>query len=148
MLEEIFYALIKNLCYNSTGSVRNRDSQAQPFQYARGVRQDCILSPPLFNLCINDLSSSFENILSDPFVLPNGAKLSSLLYADDLIILSRSKAGLLSETFSPLWSSIADLGRPIRTWGLNGFRLQLQRNNFKVYKLYLLCIAKARSCDF
>ena len=37
---------------------------------------------------------AFENTLSDPFVLPNGAKLNSLLYADDLIILSRSKTGL------------------------------------------------------
>ena len=53
----------------------------------------CILSPLLFNLYIDDLPYSFENILSDPFVLPNGTKLSSLLYADDLIILSRSEAG-------------------------------------------------------
>ena len=40
----------------------------------------------LFNLYINDLPFAFENTLSDPFVLPNGAKLNSLLYADDLII--------------------------------------------------------------
>ena len=32
--------------------------------------------------------------LSDPFVLPNGTKLNALFYADDLIILSRSKLGL------------------------------------------------------
>jgi len=32
--------------------------------------------------------------LSHPFVLPNGTKLNSLLYADDLIILSRSKTGV------------------------------------------------------
>ena len=58
------------------------------------MRQGCILSPLLFNLYINDLPFAFENTLSDPFVLPNGAKLNSLLYADDLIILSRSKTGL------------------------------------------------------
>ena len=54
-----------------------------------------ILSPDplLFNLYINDLPFAFENTLYDPFVLPNGAKLNSLLYADDLIILSRSKTG-------------------------------------------------------
>ena len=57
----------------------------------------CILSPLLFNLYVNDLAFSFNNILSDPFVLPNGtklSKLSSLFYADDLIILSRSKLEL------------------------------------------------------
>ena len=89
-----FYNLIKNLYYNSTGSIRSGNNQTRPFQYARSVRQGCILSPLLFNLYINDLPFSFDNILSDPFVLPNRTKLNSLLYADDLIILSRSKTGL------------------------------------------------------
>ena len=69
----------------------------------------------LFNLYINDLPFAFENTLSDPFVLPNGARLNFLLYADDLIILSRSKTGLqncldkLSSSCSVLdgwWKSI------------------------------------------
>ena len=55
------------------------------------INQGCILSPLLFNLYINILPYLFENTLSDPFVLPNGTKINSLLYADDLIILSRSK---------------------------------------------------------
>ena len=59
------------------------------------------------NLYINDLPYSFENILLDPFVLPNGTKFSSLLYADDLIILSRSKD---CKTVSMLWPSTADRG--------------------------------------
>ena len=58
------------------------------------MRQGCILSPILVNLYINDLAFSFNNILSDPSVLPNATKLNSLLYADHLITLSRSKLGL------------------------------------------------------
>ena len=46
------------------------------------------------NLYVNDLPSAFQNTLSDPIILPNGTKLNSLLYADDLIIISRSKIGL------------------------------------------------------
>ena len=40
------------------------------------------------------LYTAFQNTLSDPIILPNGTKLNSLLYADDLIIISRSKLGL------------------------------------------------------
>ena len=89
-----FYNLIKSLYHNSSCSIKIAQKQTRSFRYARGVRRGCILSPLLFNLYINDLPFAFENILSDPFVLPNDAKLNSLLYADDLIILSRSKTGL------------------------------------------------------
>ena len=70
-----------------------------------------MLSPLLFNLFINDLPCSFEKILPDPFVLQNGAKLSSVFYADDLVILSRSKIGLQNciktlSSYCSTWLSI------------------------------------------
>ena len=89
-----FYNLIKTLYCSSTCSIRIGENKTRSFSYSRGVRQGCILSPLLFNLYINNLPYLFENTMSDPFVLPNGTKVNSLLYADDLIILSRSKIGL------------------------------------------------------
>ena len=78
---------------------------------ARGVCQGCILSPLLFNLYINDLSYSFENSLADSLILPDGTKLSSRLYADDLIIPSRPKTGLQN--------CLNSLAQYCRSWMLN-----------------------------
>ena len=69
-------------------------SQTRSFSDLRGVLQGFILSPLLFNLYVNDLPFVFENTLSKPIILPNGTKLNSLSYADDIKILSRSKIGL------------------------------------------------------
>ena len=88
------YNLMKSLYCNSTCSIKIGENKTQPFSYSRGVRQGCILSPLLFNLYLKNLPHLFENTLSDPFVLPNGKKTNSLFYADDLVILSRSKTGL------------------------------------------------------
>ena len=46
---------------------------------------NCIVEIVLY---LNDLAFSFDNVSSDPFVLPNDTRLNSLVYADDLIILS------------------------------------------------------------
>ena len=82
-----FCNVIKSLYSNFTSSVRIGNSQTRSFQYTRGVRQGCILSPLLFNLYVKDLAFSFNNMA------PNS---TLFFYADDLIILSRSKVGLQS----------------------------------------------------
>ena len=89
-----FYKLIKSLYCNSRCAVKLGNTRTEFFSYSKGVRQGCILSPQLFNLYINELASLLDNTNPDPFMLPNGTKLSCLLYADDLIILSKSKLGM------------------------------------------------------
>ena len=87
-----FYNLTKDMYSKSKCSIKLGHHKTKYFEYSRGVRQGCILSPLLY---LNELPSSLNNTeSSDPHILPDGTKLNSLLYADDLIILSRSKHGL------------------------------------------------------
>jgi len=90
-----FYQLIKNLYSKSKSFIKLGSKRTKTFNYSRGVRQGCILSPMLFNLYLNELPLQLEQTLrSDPIILPNNNRLSSLLYADDLVLLSKSKEGL------------------------------------------------------
>ena len=69
--------------------------RSEYFNYNRGVRQGCILSPLLFNLYLNDIPSRLQNTQGlDPITLPNGSRLNLLLYADDLVLISTSTVGL------------------------------------------------------
>ena len=69
---------------NSTCSVKINDHQTPSFSYCKGVRQGWVLSPlVLFNIYINELPVSLEQVKVNPFILPDGTKLSTLLYADD-----------------------------------------------------------------
>ena len=74
--------------------VRIQDKLTKTFEPKIGVRQGINLSPNLFNIFINDLPNIFNE--TDDRVELDNFKISSLLYADDLIILSTSKSGLQS----------------------------------------------------
>ena len=64
----------------------------QPFASNIGVRQGETLSPDLFKIFINDLPDVFDNGCYGVDV--GTYHLNCLLYADDVILLSRSEAGL------------------------------------------------------
>ena len=71
--------------------VRIHDNLTGTFAPKLGVRQRDNFSPNLFKIFINDLPNIFSE--RDDQVELVGIRISSLLHADDLILLSFSKSG-------------------------------------------------------
>ena len=59
-----------------------------------GLKQGCNMSPILFNLFVNDINEIFDRFCH--LVSLGNIKLSNLLYADALILISETKTGLQS----------------------------------------------------
>ena len=55
----------------------------------RGVRQGAVLSPSIFKLCISSVLSSIP-----PTCILNSVNMYYLAYADDILLISRTKKGL------------------------------------------------------
>ena len=67
-------------------------SISAPFGVGNGVRQGGILSPILFNLYVNDLSMQLR--ACNTGCMTGEMLVNHLMYADDLVIMSPSSAGL------------------------------------------------------
>ena len=88
-----FYRVIKQQYINTKSSLKYKEYISDYFHISRGVKQGDSLSPTLFNIFINDITKNFEDKQSTPLQLID-SKIGSLLFADDLLILSETKEGL------------------------------------------------------
>ena len=107
-----FLQVIESMYQGSSLSVKVLQNQlSESFSSEIGVKQGDNLSPTLFNLFLNDLvdSSTFDRNFSDPVSL-GSYRFNCLLYADDIVLLSKSEAGLQS--------CLDSLSMYCKKWGL------------------------------
>ena len=71
--------------------VRVNGKQSKPFHVGVGLRQGCVLSPLLFIVYMNWIDKYSQ---ADEFATIGNCKISRLLFADDLVLLSSTESGL------------------------------------------------------
>ena len=96
-------------------------AKTRTFKTWKGVKQGCILSPRLFNIFINDIPGIFDATCT-PLELGNEI-LNCLMYADDLVILSKTKNGLQQ--------SLIKLEEYVKKWGIE---LNLKKTKIMVFQ--------------
>ena len=86
--------LIKDLYKKTNCAIKINNRITDFFHYSKGVRQGCPLSSVLFNLYVNDIFDTIENHSTSDVYLDENNKINALMYADDLVLISRTKEGL------------------------------------------------------
>ena len=84
-----FLDVVTSMYLNDKSAVKIDYKQTQSFTCDAGVKQGCILSHTLFNFYLRDLPQ-FLNIASSTDIMLSDKSINCLLYADDLVIFSRS----------------------------------------------------------
>ena len=72
--------------------IRWGDAYSAKFKVTNGVRQGGILSPYLFNVYVDELSEELNKCYVGCNL--NGLLINHIMYADDLVLISPSSAGL------------------------------------------------------
>ena len=87
-----FLKLLQQIYMDHKVFVRVSDGLLQPITTTIGLKQGCCLSGLLFNLFVNKLPSIFDSSCDPVSILEE--QVSCLLWADDLLLMSRSATGL------------------------------------------------------
>ena len=88
--------LLRNLYAGQEATVRTGHGTTDWFQIGKGVRQDCILSPCLFNLYAEYIMQNAGLDEAQAGVKIAGRNINNLRYADDTTLMSESEEELKS----------------------------------------------------
>ena len=83
--------LFKNLYTGQEATVRNRYGTTDWFEIGKGIRQGCILSPCLFNLCAGYILRNAGMGEAQTAIKIAGRNINNLRYADDTTFMAKSK---------------------------------------------------------
>ena len=88
--------LLRNLYAGQEVTVRTRHGPTDWFQIRKGVHQDCILSPCLFNLYAEYIMRNAGLDEAQAGIKISGRNINNLSYADDITLMAESKEELKS----------------------------------------------------
>ena len=88
--------LLRNLYAGQEATVRNGHGKTDWFQIRQGVHQGCILSPCLFNLCVEYImrNAGLEEAQAGTKIA--GRNINNLRYADDTTLMAETEEELKS----------------------------------------------------
>ena len=89
-----FYDCLVNIYSNDIACIKISEHITPSFLANQGVKQGCILSPTLFNIFLADFQRLVETNECNPVTLEEGTLLSCLIWADDILLMSKSKSGM------------------------------------------------------
>ena len=85
--------IITNLYQYQKAIIRVDQQKSKEIPIRRGVRQGCVLSPILFNMCSEEMFKEALEEVNEGISI-NGKLVNNLRYADDTILLADSREGL------------------------------------------------------
>ena len=88
--------LLRNLYASEEATVRTGHGTTDWLQIGKGVRQGCILSPCLFNLCAEDIMRNAGLDEAQAGIKIAGRNINNLRQADDTTLVAESKEELKS----------------------------------------------------
>jgi hypothetical protein len=88
-----FIKLLKNMYSRMKARVKQSNTLSTDFAVQIGTKQGCNISHTLFKMYLWDLPTTLLKDECDPILMDN-TKVSCLLYADDLVIISQIQSGL------------------------------------------------------
>ena len=89
-------SLLRNLYAGHEATVRTGHGTTDWFQIGKGVRQGCILSPCLFNLCAQHTMRNTELDEAQAGIKIARRNINNLRYADDTTLMAESEEELKS----------------------------------------------------